>query len=183
MVQHMPKSELSPGLQKRAAPIKLAIFDVDGVFTDGKLWYSEDGRELKMFHVHDGLGIKQLLINKIEVAMITTRVSPMVVQRAAELGVVHVYQGQENKLACFEQLRHALKLENDQTCYTGDDLPDLAVMKHVGLAIAVANAHSSVRERAHWCTQREGGNGAVREVCDLLLSAQDLADQELRRYL
>jgi 3-deoxy-D-manno-octulosonate 8-phosphate phosphatase (KDO 8-P phosphatase) len=106
----------------------------------------------------------------------------MVTERTAELGIAHVYQGQDNKLACYEQLIHALKLAPEQCCYCGDDLPDLSVMQRVGLSIAVANAHAWVRERAHWRTQLRGGEGAVREVCDLLLAAHGKAGEELARF-
>jgi len=164
---------IPPEILKRAAGIRLAVFDVDGVLTDGKLWFTEDGREIKMFHVHDGLGIKHLLANHIDVAMISARISPAVSRRAAELGIIHIYQGQEHKLACFQQLCHALKIPSHEVCYTGDDLPDLPVMAQVGLSIAVANAHPQVIERAAWQTQNSGGNGAVREVCDLLLFAHN----------
>ena len=176
-------NDLSADLRARAAKIKLAVFDVDGVLTDGKLCYSDDGRELKSFHVHDGFGLKRLMANGIEVAIITSRMSHMVTERTAELGIAHVYQGQESKLACFEQLIHALKLDAQETSYCGDDLPDLPVMQRVGFAIAVANAHPWVHERARWRTQRRGGEGAVREVCDLLLAAQDKSAAELERYL
>ena len=158
------------------------IFDVDGVMTDGGLYYSDDGRESKAFHVHDGLGLKRLMANGIEVGIITARLSHMVTERTAELGIAHVYQGQENKLACYEQLIHALKLAPEQCCYCGDDLPDLAIMQRVGLSIAVANAHAWVRERALWRTQTRGGEGAVREVCDLLLAAQGKAESELAKF-
>jgi 3-deoxy-D-manno-octulosonate 8-phosphate phosphatase (KDO 8-P phosphatase) len=167
----MPISDIPAELRERAARVRLAIFDVDGVLTDGRLWYAEDGHELKAFHVHDGLGLKCLRASGIEVAIITSRISHLVARRMAELGVVHVYQGQEDKRVCFEQLLHALQIEAGQCAYTGDDLPDLAVMRQVGLAIAVANAHFSIRECAHWTTRKEGGMGAVREVCDLLLDA------------
>jgi 3-deoxy-D-manno-octulosonate 8-phosphate phosphatase (KDO 8-P phosphatase) len=166
----------------RAARIKLALFDVDGVLTDGRLLYSDDGRELKAFHVHDGLGLKRLIANGIEVGIITARMSHMVTERTAELGIAHVYQGQQDKLACYEQLIHALQLEAAQTCYTGDDLPDLRVMDRVGLSIAVANAHPWVAGRAHWRTTLAGGAGAVREVCDLLLAAQGRSAGELAHY-
>lgn len=175
--------EIPADLRTRAARVKLAVFDVDGVLTDGKLWYAEDGHELKAFHVHDGLGLKRLLANGIEVAIITARLSPLVTERMAELGVAHVYQGQSDKLACFEQLRGALKLGADECAYTGDDLPDLKVMTRVGLAIAPANAHPWVSARAHWHTRNAGGAGAAREVCDFLLSAQGKADAELARWL
>ena len=170
-------------LNARAAHIKLAVFDVDGVLTDGKLWFSDDGREWKAFHVHDGLGLKRLLACGIEVAIITARMSPMVTERTAELGIAHVYQGQDNKLHCFEQLIHALKLDPAEVSYTGDDLPDLVVMQRVGLAIAVANAQPAVHRCAHWSTQRPGGDGAVREVCDLLLNAQSSIKPQLKTHL
>jgi 3-deoxy-D-manno-octulosonate 8-phosphate phosphatase (KDO 8-P phosphatase) len=176
-------NDMPADIRERAAKIRLAVFDVDGVLTDGKLCYSDDGREFKSFHVHDGFGLKRLMANGIEVAIITARMSHMVTERTAELGIAHVYQGQESKLTCFEQLIHALKLEPEQASYCGDDLPDLPVMQRVGLAIAVANAHPSVHERARWRTQRRGGEGAAREVCDLLLSAQGKAESELSRFL
>jgi len=176
-------SDLPADIRARAAKVRLAVFDVDGVLTDGKLCYSDDGRELKSFHVHDGFGLKRLMANGVEVAIITARMSHMVTERTAELGIAHVYQGQESKLACYEQLIHALKLTPDETCYCGDDLPDLPVMQRAGLAIAVANAHPWIRERARWRTQLCGGEGAVREVCDLLLAAQGKADGELSRFL
>ena len=175
-------NDLPTDIRERAGKVRLAIFDVDGVLTDGKLWYSDDGRELKAFHAHDGFGLKRLMANAIEVAVITTRMSHMVTERTAELGIAHVYQGQENKLACYEQLIHALKLVPEQCCYCGDDLPDLAVMQRVGLSIAVANAHPWVRERARWRTQARGGEGAVREVCDLLLAAHGKAPDELTAW-
>ena len=179
----MSVNDLPADIHERAARVRLAVFDVDGVLTDGRLWFAEDGRELKAFHVHDGLGLKRLLANGIEVGIITSRISHLVTERMAELGVAHVYQGQEHKLVCFEKLCHALTLDPAQTCYTGDDLPDLPVMRQVGLSIAVANAHMWIREHAHWRTERAGGAGAVREVCDLLLRAQGKADAELKHYL
>lgn len=176
-------NDIPSDIRERAAGIKLAIFDVDGVLTDGRLMYAEDGRELKAFHVHDGLGLKRLRANGIEVAIITARSSHIVAQRMNELGIVHVYQGQQDKYVCFEQLLHALHLRADQCSYTGDDLPDLAVMPHAGLAVAVANAHPWVRDRAHWHTRLQGGSGAAREVCDLLLYAQGKSESELAHHL
>jgi 3-deoxy-D-manno-octulosonate 8-phosphate phosphatase (KDO 8-P phosphatase) len=175
--------DLPADIRERAARIRLAVFDVDGVLTDGKLWYTADDHELKAFHVHDGLGLKRLLANGIEVAIITARVSHVVTERMAELGVAHVYQDQKNKHACLEQLLHALRLSADQVAYTGDDLPDLVAMQAVGLSIAVADAHAWVRERAHWRTRLGGGAGAAREVCDLILAAQGKAEAELSAFL
>ena len=167
---------------ERAARVKLAVFDVDGVLTNGHIIYTEDGHELKAFHVHDGLGLKALRAHGIEVAIISARISHLVARRMGELGILHVYQGQEDKLSCFHQLLDALHLSAGDCSYTGDDLPDLVVMQDVGLSIAVANAHAWVRERAHWQTQREGGQGAAREVCDLLIEAQGKAGSMRSRY-
>jgi 3-deoxy-D-manno-octulosonate 8-phosphate phosphatase (KDO 8-P phosphatase) len=178
----MLPSDLPADIRERAARVKLVIFDVDGVLTDGKLIYAEDGHELKAFHVHDGLGLKRLLANHIEVAVITARLSRIVTERMADLGVAHVYQGQDDKLACFEQLLGALKLEAEETAYVGDDLPDLAVMQRVGFSVAVANAHPWVRERAHWRTRLAGGAGAAREVADLILAAQGRAEAEMAAF-
>lgn len=163
-------------VRKRAARVQLAVFDVDGVLTDGTLLYTEDGRELKAFHVHDGLGLKRLQAAGITVAVITSRESPMVTQRMAELGIDHVYQGQREKLDVFESLCAALNLSADQVAYTGDDLPDLPLIRRVGLGIAVADAHSSVRDAAHWVTGQPGGRGAAREVADLLLDVRESGD-------
>ena len=179
----MLPTDLPADIKERAARVKLAVFDVDGVLTDGKLIYAADGHEIKAFHVHDGLGFKRLLANGIEVAIITARMSHVVTERMAELGVAHVYQDQKDKRACLRRLVDALRLDADEVAYTGDDLPDLAAMSSVGLAVAVANAHPWVRERAHWRTRLAGGNGAAREVCDLLLAAQGKAEAELAAFL
>lgn len=168
----MLPTDLPADILQRAARIKLAVFDVDGVLTDGRLWYAADGSELKAFHAHDGAGMKRLAAAGIEIAVITARSSHIVSVRMAELGIVHVYQGRADKLACFEHLLKALQLEPADACYTGDDVVDLPAMQRAGLSIAPANAHPYVRERALWRTRMAGGNGAAREVCDLLLAAQ-----------
>jgi len=168
----MLPTDLPADILQRAARIKLAVFDVDGVLTDGRLWYAADGSELKAFHAHDGAGMKRLTAAGIEIAVITARSSHVVSVRMAELGIIHVYQGRADKLACFEHLLKALQLDPADACYTGDDIVDLPPMQHAGLSIAPANAHPYVRERALWRTRLAGGNGAAREVCDLLLAAQ-----------
>jgi 3-deoxy-D-manno-octulosonate 8-phosphate phosphatase (KDO 8-P phosphatase) len=172
----------SPDLLARAAKIRLAAFDVDGTLTDGRLWYGEDGRETKVFHVHDGLGLKRLQANGIEVALITARISHPVALRAEELGIAHVYQGQGDKRGCLLELLDALHLSPEQVAFVGDDLPDLAPMRIAGLAVAVANAHPWVAEAAHWQTSQRGGEGAVREACDLILQAQGRSDAERERW-
>lgn len=166
----------------RAAKIRLAVFDVDGTLTDGRLWYGEDGHEAKIFHVHDGLGLKLLQNNGIQVAILSARISHPVALRAEELDIAHVYQGQNDKRACLNQLIDALQLSPDQVAFVGDDLPDLPAMAISGLAIAVANAHPWVVERAHWQTRRGGGQGAAREVADLILTAQGRVAAEQERW-
>ncbi|MGA0585865.1 KdsC family phosphatase [Dyella sp. KRB-257] len=175
-------ANLPADLLARAANIRLAAFDVDGTLTDGRLHYGEDGHETKVFHVHDGLGLKRLQAHGIHVAIITARISHTVALRAEELGITHVYQGQGDKRACLRDLLDALNLAPGQVAFTGDDLPDLPPMGIAGLAIATANAHPWVVERAHWQTRRAGGEGAAREVSDLLLLAQGKADAELARW-
>jgi 3-deoxy-D-manno-octulosonate 8-phosphate phosphatase (KDO 8-P phosphatase) len=180
---HSHFADLSADIKDRAARVRLVVFDVDGTLTDGRLWYGEDGREMKVFHVHDGLGLKRLQANGVKVAIITARISHPVALRAEELDITHVYQGQKDKRASLLELLDALQLQPDQVAFVGDDLPDLAPMSIVGLAIAVANAHPWVSERAHWCTRVSGGMGAAREVADLILTAQGKADAERERWL
>lgn len=166
----------------RAAKIRLVAFDVDGTLTDGRLWYGEDGRELKAFHVHDGHGLKRLMANGVDVALVSARISHVVGLRAEELGIDHVYQGQADKRACLDDLLHGANLPAEQVAFVGDDLADLPAMRAAGVAIAVANAHPHVIERADWCTSLRGGEGAVREICDMLLLAQDKLQSELDRW-
>lgn len=169
-------------LLARAAKIRLAVFDVDGTLTDGRLWYGEDGRETKVFHVHDGLGLKRLQANGVQVAIISARISHPVALRAEELDIAHVYQGQGDKRACLLELLDALHLTPEQAAMTGDDLPDLPPMHIAGLAVAVADAHPWVIEQAHWHTAAGGGQGAAREVCDLILQAQGKRAVERERW-
>lgn len=175
---HLPNDLLA-----RAAAIRLAVFDVDGTLTDGHLHYSEDGRETKVFHVHDGLGLKALQRNGVKVGIITARISHPVSLRAEELGIAHVYQGQKDKRACLTGLLDALRLAPEEAAFVGDDLPDLPAMGIVGLAVATANAHPWVAERAHWRTRLIGGYGAAREVADMILAAQGKAEAERDRWL
>jgi 3-deoxy-D-manno-octulosonate 8-phosphate phosphatase (KDO 8-P phosphatase) len=175
-------ADLSADILARAAKIRLVAFDVDGTLTDGRLWYGEDGRETKVFHVHDGLGLKRLQANGVQVALITARISHPVALRAEELDIAHVYQGQGDKRACLLELIDALHLIPEQVAFVGDDLPDLPPMHLAGLAVAVANAHPWVVEQAHWQTRLGGGMGAAREVCDLILRAQGKSDAERERW-
>lgn len=171
-------TDVPDAVRARAARVRLVAFDVDGTLTDGRLWYGADGRETKVFHAHDGLGIKRLHAHGVEVAFITARVSHALSERAGDLGIAHVYQGQKDKRACLDELLDALALRPEQTAFVGDDLPDLAPMRTVGLAVAVANAHPWVAEQSHWQTRLRGGEGAAREVCDLILAAQGLSEDE-----
>jgi 3-deoxy-D-manno-octulosonate 8-phosphate phosphatase (KDO 8-P phosphatase) len=168
---------------EKARHIKLAVFDVDGVLTDGKIYFTSDGVEYKAFHSHDGLGLKLLLKAGIEVAIITARTSTLVQQRMDELGVRHVYQGQENKLDAYEHLKKSLQFSDHQIAYTGDDLIDVGPIRRCGLGIAVANASAFVHQHADWSTTRSGGLGAAREVCEFILAAQDALDTICEQYL
>lgn len=155
--------------------IKCLILDVDGVLTDGGVWLTDQGIELKRFHIHDGLGIKRVQNAGIQVAILSGRYSPSVLVRMAELNVTHVYQGCQDKLKVFYQLLHELNIQAAQVAYMGDDLPDLPVMQVAGLSIAVANACAEVKAMAHWQTEKSGGDGAVREACERILAMQTVA--------
>jgi 3-deoxy-D-manno-octulosonate 8-phosphate phosphatase (KDO 8-P phosphatase) len=168
---------------KKAAAVRLAVFDVDGVLTDGSLILGSGGEEHKSFHVHDGLGLVMLREAGINVAVISARSSAIVAERMASLGIEFVYQGREDKRASITSLMQDLGMQPGQTLFVGDDLLDLPAMRAAGLAIAVANAHPFVQEHADWVTTRRGGRGAVREVCELLLRAQGRLDEMCHAYL
>lgn len=170
-------------LLNRAKLIKLVAFDVDGVMTDGGLYLSDSGNEFKRFNTLDGLGIKLLKASGVEVAIITGRNSKCVEHRAKNLGINHVYQGVEHKLAAMNDLLDRLKLTRDAAAYMGDDVVDLTVLRNVGLAISVPDAPQLVREHANYITQRRGGHGAVREACELIMHAQGTLDGQLAQYL
>jgi 3-deoxy-D-manno-octulosonate 8-phosphate phosphatase (KDO 8-P phosphatase) len=163
--------------------VRLLVLDVDGVLTDGTLYYSANGEELKAFNIHDGLGIKMLRAGGVEPAIITGRSSRALDLRAENLGIRHVYQGAERKLAAFEHLLQKLTLTPDQVACMGDDLPDLALLERCALAVTVPDAPDLVRARAHYVTRRRGGGGAVREACELILEAQDRLQAQLAVYL
>ena len=163
---------LGRGLAERLAKIELMIFDVDGIMTDGRLHYGVNGEVLKVFHVLDGHGIKQLMEAGITTAVMSGRESPIALRRFAELGIKHVVQGLADKSAAFDALRHALGKTADVCGYMGDDAIDIPVLRRAGFAATVPNAADGVAAFAHWVSRREGGAGAVREVCDLLLAAR-----------
>ncbi|MEZ5566250.1 MAG: HAD-IIIA family hydrolase [Gammaproteobacteria bacterium] len=159
-------------LHKLAAGIELLVLDVDGVLTDGRLRYDADGRESKEFHVRDGYGIQQLLANGIHVAVISGRQSPAAAARLAELKVLDVYLGRNDKRPVLEELIARRRVPLDRVACMGDDVPDLDIMGLAGLGITVADAHPLVLAAADWVTKAAGGRGAVREACDLLLAAR-----------
>ncbi len=174
----MPES-----LHAKAKTVKLLALDVDGVMTDGKLYFSAQGDELKAFSILDGHGIKMLLNQGIEVAIITGRNSPLVARRARDLGIKHIIQGREDKQVALTALCEELNIALEHAAYIGDDLPDLGAIVSAGLGICVPNAHFFVAKHADHCTKAKGGEGAVREVCDLILSSKGLLDALLESYL
>jgi 3-deoxy-D-manno-octulosonate 8-phosphate phosphatase (KDO 8-P phosphatase) len=159
-------------LIERARDVRLLVLDVDGVLTDGRLYFSSRGEELKSFHVRDGAGIVRLIRAGIQVAVISGRSSRAVERRMSELGVTWVRQGIDDKLTALRELLDILSLGPQAVASVGDDVADLPIFEVARLAIAVADAHSSVKSRAHFVTQAAGGQGAVREVCDLILESQ-----------
>jgi 3-deoxy-D-manno-octulosonate 8-phosphate phosphatase (KDO 8-P phosphatase) len=158
--------------KEHASRIQLLVLDVDGVMTDGRLYFDADGREAKVFHVRDGYGIKQVMRLGIEVAVISGRKSKAVEVRMAELGIKHVRLGQENKLDALLAITELLDVPMKNVACLGDDLPDLPLLETAGLGIAVADGHQNLRASADWCTQLDGGQGCVREVCDFLIEAR-----------
>lgn len=164
------------GVLERAARIRVIGFDVDGTLTDGRLVYGDDGNESKSFHVQDGLGIVLLRHAGIEIALVTARISKLVERRGSELGIARVHTHTREKLACMQGIAAEMGIGMDQVAFMGDDLPDLATLRAVGLAIVPANAHAWAKPAAHWTTPRDGGAGAARDACDLLLHAQGKVD-------
>jgi 3-deoxy-D-manno-octulosonate 8-phosphate phosphatase (KDO 8-P phosphatase) len=167
----------------RARSIRLIAFDVDGIMTDGGLYLSDSGEEFKRFNSLDGHGMKMLKQSGVIPAIITGRTSRCVELRAQNLGIEHLYQGVENKLAAMQSLLSMLKLDFAAAAFRGDDVVDLPVMRRVALALTVPEAPRIVHQHAHYVSQRNGGQGAVREVCELLMSAQDTLDAQLAVYL
>lgn len=172
----------SPEVLARARKIKLLISDVDGVLTDGHIYMGAQGESFKAFNILDGFGIKALQDAGITFAVITGRESAIVAQRMRELSVRYVFQGQSDKVAAFNTLRTQLRLSEDQIAHIGDDLPDLPLIRRVGLGVAVANAYPALKEQAHYVTRQAGGQAAVREVSDLILSGHGVLDAVLGRY-
>jgi 3-deoxy-D-manno-octulosonate 8-phosphate phosphatase (KDO 8-P phosphatase) len=167
---------------ERAARVKVMIFDVDGVLTDGSLTYGADGEVTKTFNVLDGLGIQLLNKTGVATAIISARSSPIVVRRAADLGITHVFQGMHDKRIAFARLLDATGATREQCGYIGDDVIDLPLLLQVGFAVTVPSGHPEVQHRAHYVTRAAGGRGAVREVCDMVMRAQGTYEQALAPY-
>jgi 3-deoxy-D-manno-octulosonate 8-phosphate phosphatase (KDO 8-P phosphatase) len=167
----------------RARLVRLAVFDVDGVLTDGSLHYTASGEETKVFNVLDGQGMKLLQESGVELAVITSRRSGAVERRMRDLGIDHLFQGVHDKLSVFEDLVKRMGVDAQAAAFMGDDLVDLAVMRRCGLAVSVPDAAAIVREHAHYVTRAGGGRGAVREACEFIMVAQDTLNAALQRYL
>lgn len=181
---HSPLEEAWPeALLTKAARIKLVALDVDGIMSDGKIYFSAKGDELKSFNILDGLGLKQIMAAGINVAVITGRSSPLTEKRMRDLGIPHLMQGREDKRVALQELVNTLDILPEAIAYMGDDLPDLPAIRYAGLGVTVPNGYWLVREHADYCTRVTGGKGAVRELCDLLLTAGGHLDATLTPYL
>lgn len=176
-------SSLAPDVLARARSIRLVIFDVDGVLTDGKLYFDDAGHEYKGFHARDGHGIKLLRTTGVHSAVISGRSAGSVARRMENLGIELVFQGVDDKLGVFRSLCGKMELVPEQVAFVGDDLLDLPVMRRVGLSVAVADANAAILPYAHWTTRYPGGSGAAREVCDLIMAAQGTLADVVARYL
>ena len=168
--------------REAALKVRMLVLDVDGVLTDGKLYYSDDGREYKTFDIKDGLGIKLLRRAGIEVGIITARSSVILSRRCQELGITHLTQGREDKLTALRELLMAVALDIKEVAYMGDDLPDLAAVRAAGLGMTVADANPVLIANALWRSKRGGGNGAVREAAEFILAAQNRLEALISSY-
>ena len=169
-------------IRERARGVRMIVFDVDGVLTDGSLFYGDDGQEYKAFNSRDGHGIKMLRASGVEPAIITGRTSQVVLFRARNLGIVHLFQGADDKLVAFEKLLAGVNLTPAQIAYMGDDVVDLPVLRRCGLAISVPDAPDEVKARSHYITRAGAGRGAAREACELIMRAQDTWAAQLALY-
>jgi len=172
-----------PEVLEKSKKIRLLICDVDGVMTDGGLFFGDDGQEYKAFNSLDGHGLKMLQDSGVKVGIITGRTSNVVLHRMKNLGINIIYQGQLDKLVAFKQVQIDHDVLPEEIAYIGDDVIDLPIMLRVGLGIAVDNAHSLVKEHADFITEKSGGHGAVREICELIMKGQGNYESRMATYL
>ncbi len=172
-----------PDLIDKLQKIRLLVLDVDGVLTDGRLYFDSNGEALKVFNTLDGHGIKMLQASGVDVAIITGRNNPAVAKRVSDLGIKYLYPGREDKLTAIQELWSESQRNSNETAFMGDDWPDLLAMAAVTFAATVPNAADEVKNRAHWCSTRAGGEGAVRELCELIMKAQGTLDSVLAPYI
>ena len=170
-------------LTSLAKKIRCVICDLDGVLTDGRIYLDNDNNELKSFYIQDGLGLKLLMCAGIDVGVITGSNHPMIERRMRQLDIRYYFVGQVNKQQAYQNIKTTLHLQNEECAYIGDDVPDKPIMQQVGLSVAVANAVDEVKNIAHLTTLKKGGRGAIREVCDLILHAQNKFDFAIDKYL
>ena len=167
----------------KVKPVKLLLLDVDGVLTDGSITYTDEGSEIKTFHVRDGFGMRQLQKAGVKIGIITARSSKALLRRAQDLSITHIHQGIRNKVEAYEEIRNSLKLEPSEVAFMGDDWIDLPLLKKAGFSAAVADAMPEVKKAVDYVTRMPGGRGAVREVCDLIVEAKGMYDTFLRSYI
>ncbi|VUD59973.1 3-deoxy-D-manno-octulosonate 8-phosphate phosphatase KdsC [Thalassocella blandensis] len=170
-------------LNSKARDIRMLLLDVDGVLTDGKLYFNNDAVESKTFNTLDGHGIKMLQASGVRVGIITGRTSKLVEKRASDLGITLLVQGREDKYTALQEILSSETVDLEHIAFMGDDYPDLTVMTRVGLSLTVPNAHAEVIKRSHWQSQNAGGHGAVREACDLIMKAQNTYSVALEKYI
>lgn len=169
-------------LMEKLKRLQLLLLDVDGVLTDGSIFYNDDGREIKVFNARDGFGIKLVIQAGITVGIVTGRSSEALRHRCENLGIQYLYDGVKDKAGMLDKIAIQTGIDAEHAAFVGDDLPDLPLMRRTGLSIAVADAHEIVRQKADWTTRAPGGSGAVREVCEALLKAKGLWDEIVARY-
>ncbi len=177
------KHSHSPDILKKAGSVRLLVLDVDGVLTDGSIVYTQEGVQVQGFHVRDGLGIKLLAINNIETAIISARKSKAVEKRCFELGIRHVFQAAGDKLSCLSALLIELGIDHENVCAMGDDWVDLPLLKRCGFSVTVRDGASFMADHVDYVTKAQGGRGAVREVCELILYAKGLLEKSFSFYL
>lgn len=169
--------------EEKAKLIQLCLFDIDGVFTSGQIYYGPDQHLIRAFHIHDGLGIKLLHKAGLQVGIISAKHSPSVENRLQDLHITHVYLGYEDKIPAYENIKQKLQLEDEQIAYMGDDLPDLPILRRAGVSITVPAAPDIIKQHSDYITRKKGGKGAVREVCEWLLTVQGLYSSVIQSYL